>query len=182
MERESLIKLFDYHYWANRQLWHSAIALTDWQFTRTLDDGSPSVQAQIINMVAYENLWVNYLWHGEIEFLHEAQLPTRASIRQEWDALEEEIRDFLDEQGPSELQRPFEPPFLPNPAPLKMWEVLIQIVHHAVGCRAQLCPQLARLGALPPGCDYFDYLAQQATPVLAAQPVGQWAAPQISHR
>src|SRR5690606_41072615 len=80
--------------------------------TRFSRDWSSDVCSSDLRMVATENLWINYLWHGGVEFLDETHLPTRALLREEWKALEEEIRDFLDELSPADLNRRVTPPFL----------------------------------------------------------------------
>jgi uncharacterized damage-inducible protein DinB len=144
--KNSLIRLFDDHYRANRRLWRAVMALSDEQFTQAPDDGGPSIRTQIVRMVANENLWVDYLWHGEVEFLQESQIPTRASIRVEWDALEEEMCDFIDELSPAELERRVEPTFLHTGTSLTIGEILLQIINDAVESRAQLHLHLHRLG------------------------------------
>jgi uncharacterized damage-inducible protein DinB len=146
VDKDSLIRLFRDHYRANRRLWGAVMALSDEQFTQAPGDGRPSVRAQIVRMVANENLWVDYLWHDEVEFLQESQIPTRASIRVEWDALEEEMCDFVDELSPAELGHRVEPPFLPTGVSLTIGEILLQIIHDAVESRAQLRLHLHRLG------------------------------------
>jgi uncharacterized damage-inducible protein DinB len=144
VEKESFARLFDHHYRANRRLWRAVMALSDEQFSQAPGDGHPSIQTQIVRIVANENLWVNYLWHGEVEFLQVSQIPTRASIRVEWDALEEEICDFIDELSPAELERRIEPAFLNAGTSLRIGEILLQIINDAVESRAQL--HLHRLG------------------------------------
>jgi uncharacterized damage-inducible protein DinB len=161
VDKESLTRLFDYHYWANRRLWRSVMALSDRQFTQPLNDGSPSIQAQLVRMVANENLWLNYLWHGEVEILQEVQIPTRTSLRVECDALEEEMYDFIDELSPADLECQIEPPFLNADISLKIWEILLQVINYAVECRAQLRLHLYRLGFPAPTQDFIDYLAEQ---------------------
>ena len=54
-EKESFARLFDYHYRANRRLWRAVMALSDEQFSQARD-GHPSIQTQIVRMVANENL------------------------------------------------------------------------------------------------------------------------------
>jgi len=167
MDKQSLTRLFNYHYWANRRLWDSVMALSEKQFTQALSDGSPPIRTQIVRMVAHENLWVNYLWHGEVEFLQESYLPTRACIRAEWDALEEEMRDFIDDLSPAELESQVEPPFLNAEVSLKMWEILLQIIHQATESRAQMCLHLHRLGSPAPAQDFIDFLVEQQHPIPA---------------
>lgn len=162
MDKNTVTSLFHYHYWANRQLWRSVVALSDAQFAQAPADGAPSIQAQLACMVSNENLWVNYLWHGEVEFLEAEQLPTRASIRTEWDALEEEILDYLDEMTPAELSRRVDPPFLTSRTPVRVWEVLLHVVHHAIEQRAQVSLHLQRIGAAALPQDFLVFAAEQA--------------------
>ncbi|HLS82023.1 MAG TPA: DinB family protein [Steroidobacter sp.] len=162
MDKDTLTSLFQYHYWANRQLWRSLAALSDAQFAASSANGGPSIQAQAVGMVAHENLWVNYLWHGEVEFLEAAQFPTRASIRQEWDALEEEVLDFISELSPAELSRRVEPPFLGRSTSLQVWETLVYVVHHAVEQRAQVCQHLRQIGTRPLAHDFLAFAAEHA--------------------
>jgi uncharacterized damage-inducible protein DinB len=174
MDKQSLIALFNYHYWANRRLWRSVVALSEKQFTQPLGDGSSPIRTQIVRMVANENLWVDYLWHGEVEFLQESDIPTRARIRQEWDALEEEMRDFIDELTPGQLESQVEPAFLNTGASLKVWEILLHIVNDAIASRAQLRLHLDRLGSPPAAHDFIDFLVERNSP---PRPVAVWAAP-----
>ena len=158
MDKQSLRNLFTYHYWANRRLWRSIMALSDAQFTQPLSDGGPSIQAQVVGMVANENLWVNYLWHNEVEFLNESYLPTRASIRAEWDALEEEMRDFIDVLTPIELETQVDPEFMKLDAPMRVWEILAQIVDQAAEHRTHLCCDLNDFGSPVPDRDIDDIM------------------------
>lgn len=176
MDKPALTRLLDYHYWANRQLWRPVMALSEAQFTQPVSDTSPSLRTLLVRMVANENLWVNYLWHGDVEFLQEAQLPTRASIRAEWDALEEEIRDFVDELSPAALQRQVQPVFLSAGTSLRVWEILLQIINDATACRAQVRLYLHQLGSPAPAHEFLDFLVdpagratpQNASPLLTA--------------
>lgn len=161
MDKQSLIRLFNHHYRANHQLWNSIAALNDKQFTQTPSDGSPSIRTQIVGMVANENLWVNYLWHGEVEFLQDCQFPTRTCIRGEWDALEEEMLDFIEELSAAALESQVEPAFLTKSASLKLWEILVQVIHKAAQSRAQLYLHLRRQGVAVPSEDSIQFFEQQ---------------------
>jgi uncharacterized damage-inducible protein DinB len=161
MDKQSLIRLLQYHYWANRQLWQSVMELGDKEFTQPLDNGSPSIKSLLIRMVADENLWINYLWHGEIEFLKDCYFPTRNCIRSEWDALEEEILDFLDDLNPAALENYVDAPFLNSGTSYKVWEILLRIIHQAAETRAQIGLHLERLGSPSPTEDFVDFFTEQ---------------------
>ena len=162
MDKQSLIHLFDYHYWANERLWQSIAALSEEQYTGADGDGGPSVRALCVRMVATENLWINYLWHGGVEFLDETHLPTRALLREEWKALEEEIRDFLDELSPADLNRRVTPPFLKPEASLKVWEALLQVINHGTETRAQVRLRLDRIGTTTAVQDSLSFVTGAA--------------------
>lgn len=181
MDKQALIRLFNYHYWANDQLWRSVASLSDRQFTRPLNDGGPSIRTQIVSMVANENLWVNYLWHGEVEFLHESQLPTRASIREEWDALEEEMRDFIHELNPADLASRVEPAFLGTDVSFQVWEILLQVINHATDCRARVCLHMQRLGSAGFAQDFFSFLAGQVGANALREAITRASAPLLSY-
>ncbi len=158
MDKQLFTTLFDYHYWANRQVWSGVMTLTDEQFTRDLDNFIGSIRAQLVHTMAEENLWVNYLWHGEVEFLKEAQFPTRAAIRTEWEALEAEMRDFIDELMPAELTQEVTPGFLACSTGLKVWEILWHIINHATERRVLVSAGLRHLGISIAPHEFFDYL------------------------
>jgi uncharacterized damage-inducible protein DinB len=149
MEKQALRDLFDIHYRENRRVWSRVTTLSDEQFTRELDSVTGSIRAQLVHMVAEENLWVNYLWHDGIEFLQEADFPSRPAIRYEWDELEEEILDFVDDLTPTELEREVAPDFL-NGTSVKIREVLLQLIDQASERRAQILAGLQRIDAPHP--------------------------------
>ncbi len=119
-----------------------------------------SVHSQLVHMVTIENLWINYLWHGEVEFLPASSFPTLAQLREEWDALEEEMRDYLTTLTDADLEQEIEIDFLPVPI-LKLRDVLLQIINHATDHRTQILAGIHRLGGGTVLQDYLRYLAQQ---------------------
>jgi uncharacterized damage-inducible protein DinB len=167
MKKQTLINLFNYHYWANRRLWLSVSALSDQQFSQLQSDGGPSIKTQVVHMVANENLWVNYLWHNEVEFLQESDFQTRSCIQHEWEALEEEILDFIDELTAATLEQLIEPDFLDEDQPMKVWQILLQIINQASDNRSQIRLCLDRLGSPLPTEDFSDFLVDQRQPIPA---------------
>ncbi|MDX1995881.1 MAG: hypothetical protein SF029_26100 [bacterium] len=146
VDKPTLTHLFMQHYQANRLLWEAVMTLDDAQFMQPLMEGRPSIYTQIVEMVANENLWVNYLWHGQVEFLQPCQLPTRACICCEWDALEEELLDFLDELTPADLEERIAPGFLNHVVRLSVGESLLQVVQQAAESRRRLWDDLRYFG------------------------------------
>jgi len=163
MDIQGLRRLFDYMYWANCQMWECAIALDDQQLSTDLDYSVGSIHAHLVHMVSMDNLWVNFLWHDEVEFLTERHMPTLAKIREEWDALEDEMRDYLSTLTDQDLEQSITPPFLNLPI-LKLGDALLQIVNHATDHRAQILAGIHCLGGRTVAEDYERFLGQ--TPPL----------------
>lgn len=128
MSKQTLLARYDEYYRSNRQVWNAVMMLSPEQF---IDDTSytfGTVHNLLVEMIATENLWINYLWHDEVEFLHEARFPSRAAIRQEWDALEEEILDYIDEISPIELEQEVDPSFIKGRKPIRTEDILLQVI------------------------------------------------------
>jgi len=152
-------QLFDYMYWANRQMWQCVAGMNTSQHRENLDYSIGSVYLQLVHIVSIENLWINYLWHGEVEFLNEVNLPTMGHIRVEWDALEEEFRDYLSTLTDDDLDTLIVAPFF-NLPPLTLRDILLQIVNHATDHRAQILAGVHKLGGATVPQDYLRYLKQ----------------------
>lgn len=158
MSKSLLNTLLNYHYWAHARVWACVEALSDEDFRRELDDGS-SIHGQLVHMMAAENLWINFLWHDAVEFLTPEQFPTRAAIRDEWNALEEEMRDFIESLTDEELQREVIPPFWIIHTRLKVWECLLHVFDSAVDSRARLLTSLEMVGAPTTTQDFSEHIA-----------------------
>ena len=159
MSKSLLIILLDYHYWAHARVWACVEALSDEDFRRDLNDGSGSIHEQLVQMMAAENLWVNFLWHDAVEYLTTEQFPTRAAIQREWRALEEEMRDFIESLSDEELQREVAPPFWIIHTRLKVWESLLHVFNNAVDSRARVLTSLEMVGAPTTTQDFSEHVA-----------------------
>jgi len=167
MKVQDIQRLFDYMYWANAEMWQCAQNLTPHQ--RRMDNtySVGSVQQQLFHLVAMDNLWINYLWHGDVEFLQPWELPTLDHIIKERDALEHEIRDYLSTLTDADLDKIITPPFM-NLPPMHLQDALLQIINHATDHRAQILAAIHRLGGQTIAQDYMRYLAQSPSVAMAS--------------
>lgn len=128
---------FDEMYRANHQMWACILELRKDQLTVDLGYPIGSIHAQLIQMIRNENLWINFLWHGEVEYLQEVNFPTLARVRLEWDALEAEIRDYLSTLTPTDVEHQVELERL-NLPPLTLSDILLRIVNQTTKSRTQI--------------------------------------------
>jgi len=138
--------LFDEMYRANHQMWVCVLKLREEQLTTDLGYPIGSIHTQLVQMICNENLWVNFLWHGEVEYLREVNFPTLAQIRLEWDALEAEMRDYLSTLTPAVLEHQVELGCLNLPR-LTLREILLRVVNHATNYRTQILSGIHQLGS-----------------------------------
>jgi uncharacterized damage-inducible protein DinB len=159
MNKAYFIELFDYNYWAHRQVWNCIMQLTDEQFKHDLDYSIGSIWIQCVHTMAVEYWWFHYLREGKLEFLDEEDFPTRESIRAQWDELEKYICVYLNALIPEELERNVRPSFWDADMPrIKVWEAIMQVANHSTDHRAQTLAGLHRLDAPTVGQDVLDYL------------------------
>lgn len=138
--------LFDEMYRANHQMWVCVRELREEQLTIDLGYPIGSIHAQLVQMIHSENLWVNFLWHGEVEYLQAVNFPTLAQVRLEWDALETEMRDYLSTLTPADLEHQVELGCLNLPL-TTLSDILLRVVNHATTYRTQILSGIHQLGS-----------------------------------
>lgn len=137
IQMDELKRLFDEMYRANRQMWACVQELREDQLALDLGYLNGSIRFRLVQMICNENLWVNFLWHGEVEYLQEVNFPTLAQIRQEWDALEAEMRDYLSTLTPADLECTVELDSLNLPQH-SLSDILLWVVNQATRYRTQI--------------------------------------------
>lgn len=159
MNTAYLQQLFDYNYWANRQVWQCIMALSDEQFEQHLDYSIGSIHVQVTHLIAVESWWFKFLATGKIEFDDLNNYPTRASIRQHWDTVEQMVKGYLADITPKELEREVRPPFWREDyEPVKVWEGIMQVSYHSLDHRSQILAGLDILGAPTVAQDFLNFL------------------------
>jgi len=141
-----LTRLFDEMYRANHQMWACIQELREEHLTTDLGHASGSIHTQLVQMIGNENLWVNFLWHGEVEYLQAVNFPTLAQIRLEWDALEAEMHDYLSTLTPADLECTVELDSLNLPS-LTLGDILLGVVNHATTYRTQILSGIHQPGS-----------------------------------
>jgi len=132
-----LQSLFDAMYRENHQMWVCLLELHADQLKIYMEIMNGSIHSLLVQMICNENLWVNYLWHDQVEYLRLSEFPTLAKIRHEWDSLEAEMRDYLSILTVDDLGRVVDTCSLNLPS-VTLIEILTQVVNYAASCRTQI--------------------------------------------
>lgn len=163
MNKDYFISLYEYTFWADRQVFSCACALTDAQLKTDLRYSVGSVQTQLFHTMAVEYWWFVFLAERRIEMLTEADYPDLQSIRHKWDDVKSYILAYLGQVTPTELAREVKPPFWSDTdAPVKVWQALLQVANHSTNHRAQTLAGLHKWGVPTVSQDYLSYLEAMA--------------------
>ena len=97
MNANAFRHFYDYHFAENQKIWNRYVAqLSDDQFTQHVDYSRGSVRDQILHLISCDDVWFSAL--RGVEFsgdLIPADFPTRESIREGWDHVEQNMRAYL---------------------------------------------------------------------------------------
>jgi uncharacterized damage-inducible protein DinB len=174
MNADAFRHFFNHHFSENRSIWDKYITqLSDDQFTQNAGYSHGSVRNQIVHLMSVDETWFSGLRGVEIpDALDPATFVDRTSIRVQWNAIEQRMRDYLAELRDDML---FEKPFAEGEdKDLIVWQVLLQVGTHGTDHRAQLLRLLNDLGMKTVSQDYifyaYDHPVTPTTPAFMASP------------
>lgn len=153
MNVETIRSLFDYHIWANNQVWSCVESLTDEQFTQEDDYSISSVHNQTFHLMQTDWSSAYFLKHGTWpgpdapDAVKKEEYTARAAIRRKWDDVEGWLRQAGETLTDEQLQT-----VIPLPAgdgqtfDVSLWELLYTIINHGTNHRAQILALIKKLG------------------------------------
>jgi len=88
--------LYDYNYWANDRILHTATAITDEQFTAPTRFPHRSLRGTLVHVLGAERIWLNF-WQGNARqpFLSEEECSDLATLTERWRQEEAELRAYI---------------------------------------------------------------------------------------
>ncbi|NDJ78251.1 MAG: hypothetical protein GYB65_18540, partial [Chloroflexi bacterium] len=111
MDKAYFQQLYDYTYWADRKVWACVMTLSEQQYRQDIDFSVGPINVQCVHMLAVEYWWIHFLRTGELDFVGDIYDQSRDEVRARWDAVEREVRAYIDALTSEELQRPVKPSF-----------------------------------------------------------------------
>ena len=159
MTAKDLEILFDYSYWANRNLFEVLSQLTPEQFIQPVAGSYGSIRNSLVHMMSTEWGWLERSGGAPRgPRLSATDFPTFASVVEQWQQVEEYVRKFLASSRDQDLDRFVE--FAIGDGPKQALSVG-QMMHHAavhsVHHRGQIALLLRSLGHVPGNFDICFY-------------------------
>jgi uncharacterized damage-inducible protein DinB len=155
MNADAFRHFYNYHFALNRFMWNSYIVpLSDEQFVQPVNYSLGSVKNQVVHMMQVDAAWFGDLRGSEIP-VEPADTTDRATIRAQWDTVEQAMRGYLNTLRDEML---FEKPFSEGEdKDLILWQVLLHVANHGTDHRAQVLRILHDLGIKTVAQDYVFY-------------------------
>ena len=154
----ALNELFSHNYWARDRQLGACAALTEEQFLRPLGNSFPSLRDTLAHLLAVEWLWLER-WRGRSPRLLPAQeFPTCAAVRERWEAVEQEMRQYLATLPAEALDQPVTcTSTRGNTWTYPLWRFMAHFLEHQAYHRGQVTALLRQLGVQPPPVDFLDW-------------------------
>jgi uncharacterized damage-inducible protein DinB len=178
MRADDVRALFDFTYWADREVLAAAAALPDEAFIRPIDFTYRNLQGTLVHTLDVERSWRSRL-RGEPKDVWDAaqpvdDYPTAAVLRQAWSRDEAEMRSWLDSLTDDDLGTVID---LGDADRFPLWFYLVHIVTHSEQQRRDAQLILEHLGNPPPDLEFLYYAdslasAPGANDVRSADPPG----------
>jgi uncharacterized damage-inducible protein DinB len=162
MNVTDLRRLFEYDAWANSRLLDAAEALGDDAWTRAIESSFSSLRGTFAHIAGAEFVWLQR-WMGEQNALVPSWYddPSAVTLREVFDALHLQRREFLGGLSDKDLERPLEYNNIKGEAcRFALGDALYQVVNHSTYRRGQAVTQLRQLGATPPATDFLIFAGQ----------------------
>jgi len=161
MNADAFRHLYAYHFSENQKLWSLLARLPYEQFIQDVPYSIGSLRQQVVHLMSVDEAWFCELRGVEPPSAY--QPDDRAEIRARWDAIEAQMRAYLEQLQDTAL---FNQPIV-EPAEdrsLMVWQVLIHVINHGTDHRAQMLRQLHDFGLQTTSQDYifFAYETQYA--------------------
>jgi len=159
MNANAFRHFYDYHFAENRKIWDRYVApLSHEKFAQHADYSHGSVRDQIVHLISADDTWFSQLRGVELPVdFPPADFDDRDLIREHWDKLEQNMRDYLGQlRDELFLTKPF--PDHEEDKGLILWQVLLHVVNHGTDHRAQILRLLNDLGVKTESQDYIFYV------------------------
>src|SRR4051812_7392173 len=96
MNAEAFRHFYDYHFAENRKIWEYVTRLSPEQFTQHVGYSHGSVRDQVVHLMGVDEGWFTELRGAAFpEPFSPANVDDRESIRERWDSVEQDMREYL---------------------------------------------------------------------------------------
>lgn len=167
MNKNDILALYDYNYWANARILDAAERLTAEEYTTPVDGISHgSARATLVHALAAEQIWRLRCLEGvsQTSILSEGDLPTLASLRELWKAEEASMRSGLNRLSDDSFEEIVAFKTTGGRAfSQRLGQILTHVVNHGTQHRAEAAVILTMFGCSPGDVDLIVFLRESSS-------------------
>lgn len=162
MKTADMQKMYDYHYWANKQVLTASKSISAEQFAVSNGSSYGSLRALLVHILNTECLWRTLSQHNSIANyveLVETDFPTVDVLEQRYAQEERTTREYLAQLTEADLEGQIQSTNSEGEKwePVR-WHALWNIVNHATEHRSAASAILTGLGHPPGELDVAEYM------------------------
>ena len=157
--REYIAHVYNYGSWANRRYLDVADGITDEQLHGEQGHSWGSVHSVLVHMLSSETVWLKR-WHGDSPKAHLDPKDFRSLriLRDQWTAVENEMRAFIRLQTEDSLVAPVDySNFRGEKFRVPLWQLLMHVPNHETHHRGELAAMFALMNVAHPEDEVVQY-------------------------
>jgi uncharacterized damage-inducible protein DinB len=163
VNRDDVLTLFEYNYWANRRVLGAASAATPKEFAAPARLSHGSLRGALVHTLGAEVVWRLRCQQGisPRAMLSEDELPTLDLLRRRWKDEEHAMRTYLASLTDDLLLQPLKYTTTQGvPFVTILWHALAHVVNHGTQFRGEAAVALTEYGHSPGNLDLIAFLRE----------------------
>lgn len=164
MQKNNLLLLYEYNYWANTRVLNATAKVDETQFVAPAKSSHGSLRNTLVHILATEWIWRVRCQEGisPAALLSENELPTLELLRSRWQAEEQAMRSFLNSLSDADLAATIRYTTTRGvPHENVLWHLLVHVVNHGTQFRGEAGVLLAQYQHSPGDLDLIVFLREQ---------------------
>ena len=165
VNKNEILILYDYNYWANARVLSAAARVTPEQFLAPANLSHGSVRGALVHTLGAEVVW-RMRWQEGISLPGlpaETEFPTLGEVQARWREEERKMRAFLATLTDDGLQQPLRYQSTKGvPYENVLWQLLMHLVNHGTQFRGEAAVALTAYGQSPGDLDMLAFFRGRA--------------------
>jgi uncharacterized damage-inducible protein DinB len=165
MNKQDMVVLYEYNYWANARILDAASRIPPEQFSAPAALSHGSLRGTLVHILGTEVVW-RLRWQEGLSVTAlpaEDEFPTLEVIRTRWAAEERAMREYLATVSDEALSQTMQYKTTKGvPRENVLWHVLLHVVNHGTQFRSEAGVILTQYGRSPGDLDLLAFLRQRA--------------------
>ncbi|HET9914444.1 MAG TPA: DinB family protein [Anaerolineales bacterium] len=165
MNIQDILTIYDYNYWATRQILAACAHVSPKQFTTSTAHSFGSLRGTLVHTLGSEHGWRMLLQHRTLAYFHilkEGSFSILDVLEQRWEEEERTMREYLASLTDDDLVSIVR--YTTDEGDRRervLWHCLLHVVNHGTHHRSEAAAILTGYGHSPGGLDFTAFLNEQ---------------------